>query len=172
MIVSKYFDNMKLLRLELDKYKRQKALKKEFFAKSLVKAHMDKAKHNLKFVSRIRTDEEFNDWIVVGLYYAAYHAALALVANKGHVSKNHDATLIFIMHEYHLEKNEIELLDRLSITKTDAEFYASLKKKRHEASYSTNIMFRNDMIKEYINKTIDFINKTEEMLESSGINIR
>jgi len=166
MIISKYFDNMKILKIELDKYTKQKVLKTEVFAKSLVNAHLDKAKHNLKFINKIKNDDEFNDWIIVGLYYAAYHAALALVANKGHVSKSHDATLIFIMYEYHLEKNELELLDKLSITKTDAEFYAALKEKRREASYSTNIMFRNETIKEYINKTIDFINKIEEMLES------
>jgi uncharacterized protein (UPF0332 family) len=115
MIINKYFDNKEILKKELDKFKKQKVLKSEVFAKSLVNAHLDKSKHNLKFVSKIKPDEEFNDWTIVGLYYAAYHAALALVANKGYVSKNHDATLIFIMHEYALKKIEVELLDKLAI---------------------------------------------------------
>jgi uncharacterized protein (UPF0332 family) len=167
MNINKYYEDKKLLKLDLDKYFDQNLLRKESFAKTLIFAHLEKAKHNLRFVNKNQTEEEFNDWTIVGLYYAAYHAALALVASKGYISKNHEATLLFIIKEYQIDKKEIELIEDMALTKTDAEFYAALKEKRTQASYSTNTLFRTEKVKEYHNRTIEFINKVEEILESS-----
>ena len=167
MNIDKYYSDKKLLKSDLDKYIDQNLLRKESFAKTLVFAHLEKAKHNLRFVNKNKTEEEFNDWTIVGLYYAAYHAALALVTNKGYISKNHEATLLFIIKEYQIDKKEIELLKDMEITKTDAEFYATLKEKRTQASYATNTLFRTEKVKEYHKRTIEFINKVEEIIEKS-----
>jgi len=162
-----YYDNKKLLNQEIEKYIAQNLLKKESFAKTLILAHLEKAKHNLRFVNKNQSEEEFNDWTIAGLYYAAYHAALALVANKGYISKNHEATLLFIIREYNINKREIELIEDMAITKTDAEFYATLKEKRTQANYATNTLFRTEKVKDYHKRTIEFINKIEEILDKS-----
>jgi uncharacterized protein (UPF0332 family) len=169
MNVNRFYDDKNLLNEELEKYKLQNLLRKEPFATSLVKAHLDKAKHNLKFFQKNVSEAEFNDWLIVVLYYAAYHAALALIANKGYISKSHDSTLLFLIKEYKIEKAEAELIESLAITKSDAEFYASLKETRRQANYSTNTLFRTEKVKEYHRKTIEFINKAEELLEKKGL---
>ncbi|MGV8171927.1 MAG: HEPN domain-containing protein [Candidatus Woesearchaeota archaeon] len=165
MNIDKYYADKKLLKSEIDSYIDQNLLRKEPFAKTLILAHLEKAKHNLRFVDKNRSVEEFNDWTIVGLYYAAYHAALALVANKGYISKNHEVTLLFIIKEYNIDKKDIELIKDMEITKTDAEFYATLKEKRAQASYATNTIFRTEKVRGYHKKTIEFINKVEEILQ-------
>ena len=57
------------------------------------------------------------------------------------------------------------LLNELSISKEDAELYTQLKGDRHDASYATNIKFNNEIIADYENKVLDFINKTEEIIQ-------
>lgn len=168
MNIEKYYADKKLLNREIKKYIEEHLLRKESFAKTLIIAHLEKAKHNLRFVDKNQSEKEFNDWTIVGLYYAAYHAALALVANKGYLSKNHEATLLFIIKEYHIDKKEIELIEDMAITKTDAEFYATLKEKRTQASYATNTLFQTEKVEEYRKRTIAFINKVEEILEKNS----
>ncbi|MBN1793237.1 HEPN domain-containing protein [Candidatus Woesearchaeota archaeon] len=169
MNVGQFYDNEKLLNDELEKYKHQNLLRKEPFAPSLISAHLDKAKHNLKFFQKNVSGSEFNDWLIVVLYYAAYHAALALIANKGYVSKSHESTLLFLIKEYKIEKAEAELIESLAITKSDAEFYANLKETRKQANYATNTLFRTEKVKEYQKKTIEFLNKVEEILEKNSL---
>ena len=63
------------------------------------KGHLEKAEHNVNFI----TDSlgmGYSDWSVVGCYYAVYHAALSLILQKGYFSKNHDATLCLLIKEY------------------------------------------------------------------------
>ncbi len=59
----------------------------------------------------------------------------------------------------------MKLLNELSISKEDAELYTDLKRDRHDASYATKTKFNQETIKNYENKVLDFINKTEEILE-------
>jgi uncharacterized protein (UPF0332 family) len=165
MNIDIYYKDKKLLTSSIDKFIKQNLLRKKAFAKTLIFAHLDKAKHNLRFVHKNKSNEEFNDWTIVGLYYAAYHAALALVANKGHVSKNHEATLLFIIHEYSIDKKAIKIILDMAITKEEAEFYATLKEKRTQANYATNTLFRTEKVEEYLHGTINFINKVEEIVE-------
>jgi uncharacterized protein (UPF0332 family) len=170
MKLDRYYTNPKLLDTELDNFEQQQLLRKTLFAVNLVQAHIDKAKHNLKFFAKNAGDEEYNDWLIVTLYYAIYHAALALVANKGYISKSHDATILFLIKEYDISKNDAELLNDLSLNKTDAEFYTDIKEKRKQASYATNTLFRTDKIEEYRKKSIEFLNKAEDMLNNKNAN--
>lgn len=133
-------------------------------SKPLVQAHIDKAKHNLEFFDKNKDDSKFNDWLIVTLYYALYHCALALVANKDYNSKNHTATLIFLIKHYSIPKEDIEFIDELSINKKDAEFYTSLKEDRHSASYSTTNFFKDEKVKNYRLKVNEFLQKTIEII--------
>jgi hypothetical protein len=139
MNINRYYEDEKLLIKDLKQFEIENLLRKESFAKNLVQAHIDKAKHNLKFVNKNITDEQFNDWTITGL---------------------------FIIKEYKISKKEAEFINEMAITKTDAEFYATLKEKRKQATYSTNTLFNTEKVKEYRERTIEFINKTEEILEN------
>ena len=131
----------------------------------LVKSHLKKARHNVEFYKLNKEHHKFNDWLIVMLYYSLYHSALALITNKNYSSKNHYATIIILIKEYSITKDEAKLLNELSINKEDAELYTNLKEDRHDASYATNSRFSQKTIESYENKVLDFINKTEELIQ-------
>lgn len=165
MNIEKLFLDKQLLEKEIKFFLTKKQIKKINENKELVKSHIQKAKHNLEFYKLNKTQTKFNDWLIVTLYYSLYHCALALITNKEYSSKNHYATILILIKEYNITKEEAELIDELSITKEDAELYTNLKEDRHNASYATNLKFNNKKIESYEDKVLEFINKTEEILE-------
>ena len=163
--IKEYFENEKLLDNEIEFHVSKKNLIKEDSAKNLIEAHIEKAKHNLRTADLLISNKDYNDWVVISLYYALYHSCLALLARKGYSSKNHTATLLFIIKNYsNISKEEIEMIDSALLTKSDAEFYTSLKQNRHDASYSTGALFNKDFIMLLRKKTISFITKVELIL--------
>ena len=130
----------------------------------LVKSHLKKARHNLEFYKLNKEHKKFNDWLIVTLYYSLYHSALALIINRNYSSKNHHATILILIKEYAITKDEARLLNELSINREDAELYTNPKDDRHDASYATNIKFDQETIDDYENQVLDFINKTEELI--------
>lgn len=135
--------------------------------KGLPEAHINKAKHNLEFFEKNHLEAKFKDWLIVILYYSLYHCALALVTNKNYVSKNHNATLIFLLKEYNISKDDAMLIEELSISKDDAKFYDTLKTQRHYASYNTNYVFEQDKINNYKKRVIEFMQKTMEIIKNA-----
>jgi uncharacterized protein (UPF0332 family) len=164
--ISDYFQNEELLVDEISFHVSKGNLIEDKTATGLVLAHIEKAKHNLRASDLLLLNKDYGDWVVISLYYALYHSCLALVANKGYYSKNHTATLLVILKNYsNISHEEIEMIDETSFTKSDAEFYTSLKQDRHDASYTTSVLFDKEKIELLRKKTISFINKIEEMLE-------
>ena len=131
----------------------------------LVGAHIEKAKHNLRFFDNNAKHDGYDDWLIVTLYYTLYHLVLALITQKEFSSKNHTASLIFLIKHYIQFKEDIRLLYELSIKKEDAELYTELKEERHKASYDTQHNFSKKKITEYREKVITFLHKTEELIE-------
>lgn len=131
----------------------------------LVQSHLKKARHNIQFYKLNKERHEFNDWLIVALYYSLYHCALALITHRNYTSKNHYATILLLIKEYSITQDEAKLIHELSINKDDAELYTNLKEERHSASYATNIKFTNETIEDYENKVLDFANKTEELIQ-------
>lgn len=161
-----YFQDKELLKEELEFHISKGNLLEEKSAKGLVLAHLEKAKHNLRASDLLLINKDYSDWVVISLYYALYHSCLALLSKKGYSSKNHTATLLFILENYsNISKEEIEMIDETLLTKSDAEFYTSLKQERHDASYVTNVLFEKDKLDLLRKRTISFINKVEVMLE-------
>jgi len=165
MNIDKLFSDKKYLSKEILFFKTKKQIRIIKENKELVKSHIKKARHNLEFFKLNKDYHKFNDWLIVTLYYSLYHCALALLVNKNYSSKNHYATILILIKEYPVTKDEVKLLNELSINKEDAELYTDLKRDRHDASYSTKTKFDQETIKDYENKVLDFINKTEEILE-------
>ncbi len=133
----------------------------------LKKTHIEKAKHNLGFAEKILNFEDYNDWIIISLYYTLYHSFLALVQKKGYSSKNHNATLTFILKHYiEFEKAELELFVNLKISEEDAIFYSRLKEYRTKASYSTNINFKNEDVNELNKKVKKLLIKINHIIEN------
>ena len=165
MNITKLFDDKKYLDEEIQFFLTKKQIKKIDGNTELVKSHLKKARHNFEFFRLNKTQEKFNDWLLVVLYYSLYHCALALITNKGYNSKNHYATILVLIKEYPISKEEAKLIEKLSITKDDAQLYTDLKKERHDANYTTQLIFDNDTISKYESSVMSFINKTEEMIK-------
>ena len=89
-----------------------------------------------------------------------------MIINKQYTSKNHYATILILIKEYAITKDEARLISELSISKEDAELYSNLKGDRHNASYTTKSKFDNETIKLYEYQVLDFINKTEEIIQN------
>src|SRR3989344_788853 len=165
MDISQLFLEKKLLEDKYDFFIRKGLIRHIGDNEDLVVAHLEKAKHNMLFFEKNINDSQFNDWLIVTLYYALYHAVLSLIVKKGYSSKNHTASLVFLIKYYSQLKEEIFLVQELSIKKEDAELYTKLKEDRHKASYESKVNFTDKNIQNYKQKVKDFIQKTEELIQ-------
>ena len=154
---------------DFHRYSKSKKVKREIEIQELVKGHIDKADHNLKFTNSILEAGKFNDWAVVSAYYSIYHASLALCALKGYSTKDHLATLLILIREFYkkeLNKEDIEVIGNATIKKEEVLYYIEAKAKRTIASYSTQKVFDKNETKDLRVKAISFVNKAKEIIDS------
>jgi uncharacterized protein (UPF0332 family) len=170
MNIDKLFDNQNILNEKLNFFLRKKHILKIEKNNELVLSFLKKAKHNFEFYKLNKIQNKFNDWLIVILYYSLYHSALALITNKKYSSKNHYATILILIKEYSITKKEANLINNLSINKEDAELYTNLKIDRHYASYQTNKIFSNKIVNDYENQVLEFIQKTQEIIQNEITN--
>lgn len=165
--LNELIQNKKIMESKINFYLKKKILTKQIIVKSEIKGHLEKAKHNLDFISS-SFKNGFLDWTITGCYYAVYHVVLSLILAKGYSSKNHDASLCVLIKEYYKEisKDEVELINNLFINYNDLLFYVKSKEKREIASYSGQIIFDKKSVKEIISDTIEFVNKCREILNN------
>ena len=161
----------------LDKYKKNKILQKK---KNESRLYIRKTDHNLNLanwilekhedkIPEVFGEETFYDWIINIYYYAIYHAALSLISNDGYSSRNHSATLCFVIYRhYHLKKTlkeeDVELVAN-SLEEKDIETLGSSKELRERASYSVHENFEKKLAEETKEQAVEFINKIKSMLE-------
>ena len=161
MNIERLFCDEKFLDKEFSFFKRHIRLINSNDA--LICAHFDKCKHNLQFYDLNKTQKKYADWLLVILYYSLYHACLALLARKGYATKNHYATLLVLIREYGISRDDAQMINALSVTKSDASLYSQLKEQRHTASYSTSTISAST-VKYFHTRVIEFINKTDEII--------
>src|SRR3989338_2269590 len=161
----------------LDSYIGKKILKKSSDESRL---HLRRTDHNLLFANWIiekHKDEipevfggdTFYDWAISIYYYAIYHAALALMSKEGFKSKNHSATLAFLIYyHYHsqkaLEKEDVELIAS-SLDKEDIETIGVSKELREKACYDVHESFEKRLAEQIKKDAVDFANKIKLLLK-------
>lgn len=154
------------------RYLNNRKIKKETEIKELIQGHINKADHNLKFVKSTLELKEFNDWAIVSAYYSIYHASLALCALKGYSTKDHLATLLILIRDFYqkeLNKEEIEMVSKITIEKEEVLYYIEAKAERKRASYSTKILFDEKEAENLQRKAISFVNKVKQIIESFSL---
>lgn len=159
----------------LDMYLRKNILRK---SEDDSKLHLRKTSHNLNLAGWIAEkhkdeipelfDDNFYDWVITIYYYAIYHAALALVSREGYISKNHSATLCFLIyHHYHLQKaigkEDVELIAD-SLDKEDIEAVGFSKELREKACYDIHESFEQKLAKAAEENAVRFVNKIRVIL--------
>lgn len=167
MNIGKLIEDKELLNEYYDNYLKRGLILKSINSNHLKYSHFRKALHNLEFVDTIKENKKFTDWIIVSLYYSLYHSFLSLLENKGYSSKNHNATIIFIIKNYlEIPKDDLELFNNLKMSEEDAIFYSSLKDSRNKASYSSKIeIILDEDIVDIINKVKEIILKIEVIIK-------
>jgi uncharacterized protein (UPF0332 family) len=144
--------------------------------------YLRKAEHNLGFANWIKerhkdsikeffNNETFYDWVVSIYYYSIYHSALALVSKQGFESKNHSATLCFLIwHNFYVRRNiafeDVSLIAN-SLQKEDIESIGHAKEIRERASYNVHDSFEEKLAIQMQKNTIDFLNKIRRLLEKT-----
>lgn len=167
-----WLENQERREIDFQRYLKDKKIKIETEIKELVKGHLDKADHNLKFVKSTLELKEFNDWAIVSSYYSIYHASLALCALKGYSTKDHFATLLILIKEFYnngVSKEEIETVGNATIEKEEVLYYTDAKTKRTKASYSTQKIFDKNEAENLRLKAISFVNKAKEIVDSYNL---
>ena len=161
----------------LESYIRKNIIKKSLNDSRL---HLKRTDHNLTFANWIiekHKDEipevfgvdNYYDWVISIYYYAIYHAALALMSKEGFTSKNHSATLAFLIHHYYysqkaLEKEDVELIAS-SLDKEDIETIGVSKELREKACYDVHEMFEKRLAEQIKKDAVDFANKIKLLLK-------
>ena len=166
-----WLEKEEIVKKDFQRYLKTKKIKLETETEDLIKGHLKKADHNLKFVANILEMKSFNDWAIVSSYYAIYHASLALCAMKGYSTKDHFATLLILIKEFYrkeLTREEIEMVSRTTLEKEDVLYYVEAKNQRSKASYSTDILFDDEEAKRLQKKAIDFVNKVKQIIETNS----
>lgn len=92
---------------------------------------------------------------------------MALISKKGYSSKNHLATLCALIKFYYgkLNNEDIKLVSISSLEKEEVSYFVYAKEKRETASYGISEEFNKNEAIDLKDKTIQFLNKTREILE-------
>ncbi|MBU0457597.1 MAG: hypothetical protein ABH824_06520 [Nanoarchaeota archaeon] len=161
----------------LDNYVKKNILKK---SSDDSKLHLKRTDHNLIFANWIiekHKDEipevfgkdTFYDWVISVYYYAVYHAALALMSKERFTSKNHSATLSFLIYyHYHsqkaLDKGDVELIAN-SLNREDIETLGFSKELREKACYNIHELFEKKLAEDIREQVVNFANKIKMLLK-------
>ena len=172
-----WMEDPKECRFWLDGYIKKKILKR---SDEESKLFLRKVDHNLTFanwiiekhkdeIPNIFGSDNFYDWVISIYYYAIYHAALALMSKEGYTSKNHSATLCFLIyHHYHLqkalEKEDVELIAS-SLGREDIEILGFSKELREKACYDVHEQFEKRLAEQIREQAVDFANKIKQLLK-------
>ena len=70
--IKDYFENPELLDSHLGFHLKKENIIFEESAKNLIKAHLEKAKHNLRTADLLIANKDYNDWVVISLYYSLH----------------------------------------------------------------------------------------------------
>ncbi len=146
-------------------------IKSEEEKQNLSKSHLKKTDYNLDFINHMLDEKRFYDWVIVGCYYAIYHASLALLSIRGYSSKSHLATLCSLIYLYYdnnkkklLNKEDIELVAESSLEKQEVSYFVEAKNKRETASYGISEEFNKNEAEKLKEKTILFVNKVKKII--------
>ncbi len=172
-----WLKNKKECKFWLDKYIQKGILKK---IPDESRLHLRRTDHNLTFANWIiekHKDEipdvlggdNFYDWVISIYYYAIYHAALALMSKEGFTSKNHSATLAFLIyHHYHsqkaLDKEDVGLIAS-SLDREDIETLGISKELREKACYDVHESFEKKLAEQIRERAVDFANKIKSLFQ-------
>jgi len=159
----------------------KKLLLKDITVKRLSKNYMKKARNNIvtmellnnsinfREILGLSSDYDPNEWIVITAYYSMYMAALSILAKLDYKSRNHSATIIALeelfVRKRLLEKEYIEILDKIRIKKEEIEELNKARDRREAAQYSVTKETTKNIAEETRIDAHKFVDKMEELFD-------
>lgn len=95
---------------ELREGRKHRGLLKVAADPETIRAHIKKAEHNLKAVTRFK-EISYSDWSASAAFYSIYHCLLAIINKFGYESQNQECTFALIY--YLIEEDKIPLDKKL-----------------------------------------------------------
>ena len=159
----------------------KKLLRKDETIKDLANNYMEKAKSNIitmellskvtnfRDILKLPLDYDPDEWVVITAYYSMYIASLSVLAKLGYKSKNHSATSKaleeFFVKKKLLEKEYLEILEKIKIKKEEIEELNKVKDRREIAQYSVTKETTKNIAEETKKDAHKFVDKMEELLD-------
>lgn len=159
----------------------KKLLLKDKTIKNLANDYMEKAKSNIVTMELLSKATNFrdilelpssydpNEWVVIAAYYSMYIAALSVLAKLGYKSKNHSATSKaleeFFVKKKLLEKEYLEILEKIKIKKEEVEELNKVRDRREIAQYSVTKETTKNIAEETKKDAHKFVDRMEELFD-------
>lgn len=159
----------------------RKLLIKDTTIKNIAGEFIAKARNNIATMELLNKAKSFKDilefpkdyspdeWIAITAYYSMYVAALGLLAKLEYRSKNHSATItaldeLFVKKRL-LEKEYLEILEKINIKKEEIEELERVRDKREIAQYSVTKKTTQNIAEEARTAAHKFTDKMEEIFD-------
>lgn len=129
--------------------------------------HIKKAEHNLE-VMRSMIDNGYSDWAVSASFYAHYHCLLAILQKFGYESRNQECTFAAIGWLIEQGKIGLKKQDLYRIFATDKKNSiedTDIVDLRERFQYGTETLCKEERIREMLEQTKLFIEKTKKTLQ-------
>jgi len=153
---------------------------------TLVKYHVDKARHNIETGSllmelskdkeskkrlKVSTDYIGYDWTISCGYYAMFHAATAALAAIGIKAENHESLIEGLEYHFVFKEKVIESedIDKIKSAKRLDEKYVNrmwaTKSKRNTAQYKADAVIVQEDAEKIYKNSIDFVDTIESLIK-------
>jgi len=153
---------------------------------TLVKYHIDKARHNIETCSllmEVSKDKESKkrlkvsidyfgyDWTISCGYYAMFHAATAALASIGIKAKNHESLIEGLEYHFVFKEKVIESenIEKIKSAKRLDEKYVNImwatKSKRNTAQYRADAVIAQKDAEKIYKNAIDFVDTLESLIK-------
>ncbi|MBU0762795.1 MAG: hypothetical protein KKD39_07185 [Candidatus Altiarchaeota archaeon] len=158
---------LKKAKKEIKEGKLHRGLREITPDKKIMSAHIQKAEHNLKAVSRFK-EIGYSDWSASAAFYSIYHSLLAIANKFGFESRNQECTFALIYHL--IEEGKIPLDKRLiegirALDPEKAHEKPTVIEVREVEQYGVATILENETYNRLLNTAKTILDKTKTIIE-------
>ncbi|MFH1834902.1 MAG: HEPN domain-containing protein [Methanobacteriota archaeon] len=133
----------------------------------IIRAHIQKAEHNLKAISRFK-EIGYSDWSASAAFYSIYHSLLAIANKFGFESRNQECTFALIYHL--IEEGKIPLdkkiVDGIHVLDPEiAHEKPTVIEVREVEQYGVATTLENETYNRLLNTAKTILDKTKTIIE-------
>ena len=135
--------------------------------RKIMAAHIQKAEHNLKAVSKFK-EIGFSDWSASAAFYSIYHSLLAIANKSGFESRNQECTFALIYHL--IEEGKIQLDKKLiagihALDPEKAHEKPTIIEVREVEQYGVTTTLENETYNRLLNTAKTILDQTKTIIE-------